>query len=54
MYQACFNSDAGKRVLEHLDKVFKGKNVMPTSDVYFMGVRDGRRDVIQQIKEQLK
>jgi hypothetical protein len=54
MYHQCFNTDYGKRVLEHLEIVFKGKTVSPQSDLYQIGIRDGRRDVIEQIKKEME
>lgn len=55
MYTQLFSTDLGKVVLDHMEKTFlESDHIAPESDLYRIGVRDGRRNVIYQIKQQLK
>lgn len=55
MYIQLFSTDLGKVVLSHLESTFlDSDHIAPDSDLYRIGVRDGRRNVIYQIKQQLK
>jgi len=55
LFTEVFNTDAGKQVLSIIEKALDTKNnVAPESDLYKIGVRDGRRDAFYQIKKQIK
>lgn len=55
LFTEVFNTDAGKLVLGHIERALNTNNhVAPESDLYKIGVRDGRRDAFYQIKKQIK
>jgi len=54
LFTEVFNSDAGKIVLGYIEKGLEGVIVAPESDLYKIGVRDGRRDALYQIKKNIK
>lgn len=54
LFTEVFNTDAGKIVLGYIEKALTGQTIAPESDLYRIGVRDGRRDALHQIKKQIK
>ena len=54
LFTQVFNTDAGKIVLQHIERAFESEPIARDSDLYKIGVRDGRRDALYQIKKQIK
>jgi hypothetical protein len=55
MYYQCFNTDAGKYVLQNLAERFLTKPIVrPNEDIASMGIREGRADIVRQILNQIE
>lgn len=50
-FKACFNSDAGKRVLDKLVKDHYVFKTQPTPDPYLAAWQDGQRSLVLKIME---
>ena len=52
LFTEVFSTDAGKVVLGYIERGLTPRSeVAPESDLYKIGVRDGRRDALYQIKK---
>lgn len=56
LFTQVFNTDEGRLVLKYIEAALHrdSNNISPVSDLYQIGVRDGRRDALYQIKKQIK
>lgn len=54
LFTEVFNTDAGKLVLSYISQGLESPAVAPEGDLYKIGVRDGRRDALHQIKKNIK
>lgn len=56
LFTEVFSTDAGKLVLGYIERALHSdrNNIAPESDLYKIGVRDGRRDALYQIKRNIK
>tara|TARA_R100001377_G_C3136341_1_gene91115 strand:- start:332 stop:625 length:294 start_codon:yes stop_codon:yes gene_type:complete len=53
-FQECFNTDAGKYVLDRLKSITVDRPVLnPNSTQFGAGIREGQNAIVRQIMEQL-
>jgi hypothetical protein len=55
LYFTCFNTEAGRLVIDNLVEVFMTKPIVRSGeDAYAQGIRQGRYDVVSQIIQQVE
>lgn len=55
IFNDTFSTDSGKRALEYMTKCWEDVGIVKGDDSQFsVGLREGRRDVVRQIKQQIR
>lgn len=55
MFHDTFTTPEGKKALEYMEKIWENIGIVRADDSQFaVGLREGRRDVVRQIKQQIR